>query len=170
MTRMMNKHNMDTTSGSQMMTPSSPLNSIAGEGHSQTRFAEPQSPGMNATAGGNNTMAMSSIVPVDVADLDDETRLKMQLTTLAESKRKQREDRLKNIKAMHIFERFEETRQPHIMARHAKRQAEWNAFRTRMARRLKKDPDDLVINRAEEYRLMLEEQDLITKATPIEAR
>ena len=39
-------------------------------------------------------MAMSSIVPVDVADLDDETRLKMQLTTLAESKRKQREFKL----------------------------------------------------------------------------
>ncbi len=39
-----------------------------------------------------------------------------------------------------------------------------------MSKRLNKDPEDLVISRAEEYRVMLEETDLMVKATPVDKR
>uniref|UniRef100_A0A7S1EDU6 MYCBP-associated protein n=1 Tax=Hemiselmis andersenii TaxID=464988 RepID=A0A7S1EDU6_HEMAN len=118
--------------------------------------------------GGGMRVQMSNIV--DTMDMDAEATLRSQLATLTDAKRKQRDDKVAKIKGMHIFERFNELRETRILGKHKKRQAQWEAFRQRMAKRLHKDPDDLVINRAEEYRMMLEEQDLISKATPVENR
>ena len=79
--------------------------------------------------------------------LDREMELRTALSLLSETKAKQRDDRSKKLKAMHIFERFDEVRGPRALARHQKRLAEWEAFRRRMAKQLDKDIDDLVISR-----------------------
>ena len=80
--------------------------------------------------------------------LDREAELRSALAVLSQTKTKQREDRSKKLKAMHIFERFDDVRGPRALARHQKRLAEWEAFRKRMAKQLNKDIDDLVISRS----------------------
>ena len=79
--------------------------------------------------------------------LDRELELRTALQVLADAKAKARADRTKKLKAMHIFQRFDEVRGPRTIARHEKRVAEWEAFRRRMAKKLNKDIDDLVISR-----------------------
>jgi hypothetical protein len=91
------------------------------------------------------------------------------------------------------FQRHDEVREAHILLRHEKRRAEWEAFRHRMAKRLNKDIDDLVFSRsdrssfsartqpehsdsrpnkrrADEFRMIIEQRDLLGKAIPIEER
>ncbi|EKX34919.1 hypothetical protein GUITHDRAFT_166109, partial [Guillardia theta CCMP2712] len=103
-------------------------------------------------------------------NLDKESELRKSLKILEETKRREREERHKKLKALHIFQRFDQVKEQRILTRHEKRQAEWEAFRARMAKRLNKDPDDLVINRAEEFRMLLEEKDILGKVVPIEKR
>ena len=102
--------------------------------------------------------------------------------------------RVKKLQSMHVFQRYDEVRERRILTRHEKRQAEWETFRQRMIKRRgqvgKKrggqsghmDPDEaiiqrglqradeLVFDRMESYRMMLEEKALLAKATPIEKR
>jgi hypothetical protein len=79
--------------------------------------------------------------------LDREMELRSALSVLDQTKTKAREERHKKLNAMHIFERFDEVRGPRALARHQKRLAQWEEFRNRMAKRLDKDIDDLVISR-----------------------
>ncbi len=79
--------------------------------------------------------------------LDREMELRSALAVLSQTRAKAKEDRSKKLKSMQIFERFDEVRGPRALARHEKRQKEWEAFRRRMAKQLDKDIDDLVISR-----------------------
>ncbi len=91
------------------------------------------------------------------------------------------------------FQRHDEVREARILLKHEKRRAEWEAFRHRMAKRLNKDIDDLAFSRsgsssipartqpehsdsrpnkrrADEFRMIIEQRDLLGKAIPIEER
>ena len=107
-----------------------------------------------------------------ISNLEKLEELKEHLVHMNETREKEKEERKRRLQGMHIFERLDDKREERILTRHEKRQREWEEFRTRMVKKLGKhhDPDNLVFNRAEEWRAMLEEKDLLMKAQPIESR
>ena len=84
---------------------------------------------------------------LEPATMDKEAELRAALMTLAETKRKEREEQAKRLNTIHVFQRFDEVREGRILRNHEKRRNEWETFRRRMARRLNKDMDDLVFSR-----------------------
>jgi len=113
-----------------------------------------------------------TIITEHMDNLSKLEELEEHIRHISETKEKEREERKKRLQSMHIFERFDDVREKRILTRHEKRQREWDEFRERMVKKLgkEKDPDNLVINRAEEWRAMLEEKELLVKAKPIEQR
>ena len=113
-----------------------------------------------------------TIITEHMDNLSKLKELEEHIRHISETKDKEKEDRKKRLQSLHIFERFDDVREKRILTRHEKRQREWDEFRARMVKKLGKeaDPDNLVINRAEEWRATLEEKELLVKAKPIEQR
>jgi hypothetical protein len=112
------------------------------------------------------------ILTEHIDNLSKLEELKEDIMQINEARAKEKEERKKRLQSMHIFERLDDVRESRILTRHEKRQREWDEFRSRMVSKLGKerDPDNLVFNRAEEWRAMLEEKELLMKAQPIEQR
>jgi hypothetical protein len=64
-------------------------------------------------------------------------------------------------------ERIAYDREQRALERFNKTQVEWGKFKNRIANRLGKDPDQLVMSRSENFREHIEEYDMIQKATPL---
>ena len=76
------------------------------------------------------------IMQEHITNLQKLEELTVHLTHLKEAKDKERSDRTTRLKNMHIFERLDDRRESKILARHEKRQREWEDFRARMVRKL----------------------------------
>ena len=76
------------------------------------------------------------IMQEHITNLQKLEELTEHLTHLKEAKDKERSDRTTRLKNMHIFERLDDRRESKILARHEKRQREWEDFRARMVRKL----------------------------------
>jgi hypothetical protein len=127
------------------VTPRS-VNSTAGQTKDQQDSSAFSLPLSGVLGNSAVSKADTEVDPVQ-RGIEQVNELKETLATLNQAKAKQREERNKKLKAMQIFQRFDEVRDSRILARHQKRLAEWEAFRNRMSKRLNKDIDDLVISR-----------------------
>jgi 3-phosphoglycerate kinase len=69
-----------------------------------------------------------------------------------------------------ISEKLQTEREKRALVRWQKAQKDWKTFQRNISRKLGKREDDLVMVRSEEYRLQMEEYDMIHKATPVYER
>ncbi|ETW09682.1 hypothetical protein H310_00195 [Aphanomyces invadans] len=76
----------------------------------------------------------------------------------------------KMLRAKPIHERISMEREKNVLLVWETRNREWEMFRAKMAKKLKKPETDLVMVKASEYRQQMEEYDLIYKATPQEEK
>ncbi|KAF0695419.1 Aste57867_13768 [Aphanomyces stellatus] len=76
----------------------------------------------------------------------------------------------KMLRAMPIHERISMEREKKVLLIWETRNREWENFRAKMSKKLKKPEEELVMSKASEYRQQMEEYDLINKATPQEEK
>ncbi|KDO24735.1 hypothetical protein SPRG_10269 [Saprolegnia parasitica CBS 223.65] len=114
----------------------------------------------NYTSNNNNNThnASWSSLPALQTPTESSPAAIVQRTQLIEYKKKLRQ--------MPIHERIAMAREKNVLLIWEKRNREWEQFKAKIAHKLHKSQDDLVMSKAGEYRQQMEEYDLINKATP----
>ena len=73
-------------------------------------------------------------------------------------------ERKKWLDQLHIFQRFREVREEHALKNWQRHSVEWNQVQSALAKKARRDPNDLLMTRLGEYREFVEERELIEEA------
>ena len=107
-----------------------------------------------------------------LTDIDEDpvqSRLNAATRTMKRAQKARKRDekqRADLLKGLTIHERTALLKEERARKRWEQQQQEWQRFKSAMARKLGRDESKLVVSHAEEYREMVEEYDMIQKATP----
>ena len=121
--------------------------------------------------GGYNAPKASNVptIPSVFSPMAKKNRRLSNMTDLVRGSKIEKEKEARKLQQLLKGDRIYATREERVLRRWEQQQKEWKSMKKNIAQKVGKKQDELVITRAEEWREMVEEIDLMTKSIPLKS-